>query len=264
MWKFTHLGGFFGGLFCLVGFGVFFWLFFFLGGVVLLFASLGFVLGVGGRWFVFCFNYKLQKKDPHFFLYLASVQSLVEQPWLWSCPYSTTALHRGKKLSQHQRSSVDNSHLPPELSGGPKHLTGKDITVLGLGWRDICSYQAAWSISRLLTVWLKLTPALHVVHVVAKMDVSHTAWMPGRRQQCIIPCPCPGQKVPQAASGWWAVISSEVTFRTWTVWGFTTITWNNAIDRKITFPCFFTHKHIIFLFTELKPLKRQCSGNLLC
>lgn len=69
-------------------------------------------------------------------MYLASVQPLVEQPWLWSCPYSTTALHQGKKLSQHQRSSVDNSHLPPELSGGPKHLTGKDITVLGLGWRE--------------------------------------------------------------------------------------------------------------------------------
>lgn len=190
-------GWVFEGLFCFVWWGLG-WVFF-LGGGDVCFVGFYFVL-----FFVLVINFR--KRIPTFFLCLASVQSLVAQPWLWSCPYSTIALHQGKKLSQHQRGSVGTSHLPPELSGGPKHLTVKDITVLGLGWRDICSNQAAWNIIWLLTVLLKLTPALHLVHVVAKMDVSHAAWMPGRRQRCVTSCPCPRQKVPQAAPGWWAAI----------------------------------------------------------
>lgn len=161
---------------------------------------------------------------------------------------------------------MDTSHLPPGLNGASKHRTGTDITVLGLWWRGICSNQAGWSTAGLAK---RLTLAPQAFRR-SKTEVSHTAWMRGyvaaRKQQRIVSGLCPRQTGPQAAPGWWAVVSlrllsghalceSSESYNTW----------NCIINRKVLFPDSFTYKQISFLlFTGLKPLKRQFSGILFC
>ena len=178
----------------------------------------------------FFFNKKLSIKDPRFFLCLASVRSLIEEAWLGSCPCSTTALSQCKQPSRCQRGWLDTSRLPQGPSRGPRHRTGKDVTLLGLGRRDICSNQAGWSVAGLLAVELRGAEAGTGTGTASHLcgqqrEVSHTAWVPGRRQRCVSDLmPMPRATGTTGCTRLVGSDFSEVTFRPCTVWGFTTIT----------------------------------------
>lgn len=114
-------------------------------------------------------------------------------------------------------------HFPPGLSGGPRHVTGKDITVLGLGWRGTSSNQAGWSVASLAERdW-----SLHW-HCIAFMQSrdrgqSHSTDAGEEAAMCnLMPMPR-----AEGTAGCTRLVGNdfpEVTFRSCTVWGFTIIT----------------------------------------